>query len=98
VKEQSVNDVPTCLTCADLGYWVDSAGRHPCRCPAGHHWRIDPPVENKRYSTETESDEWWTAFVAYWTERGADRVEIEKAVLAFRSAQSSLTAALRQRQ
>ena len=22
----------TCPTCAGLGYWVDSNGRHPCKC------------------------------------------------------------------
>lgn len=26
---------PNCRTCAGMGYWLDSVGKHPCRCVVG---------------------------------------------------------------
>jgi hypothetical protein len=43
---------------------------------------------------EAESTAWWAAFIEHWAARGVDRKALNAAVVKFRDAQKSLSAAI----
>ena len=50
--------------------------------------------DDLHYSVQPNSNEWWANFIEYWAAQGADRKALNEAVLRFRDAQRSLTAAI----
>lgn len=49
---------------------------------------------NQPGQLEAESTAWWAVFIEHWAARGADRRELNDAVVKFRAAQKSLTEAI----
>jgi hypothetical protein len=53
--------------------------------------------DDLHFSVQPNTNEWWANFIEFWAARGADRRELNKAVVAFRTAQSDLTEAMKRK-